>query len=322
MLKQPRTILFFTAVVLLGMLLGSKACAQEQPVPVSAVRAEEKPIYNSVTAGGTVEAERSYAFCTEGNAAVAAVYVQEGEAVQAGQPLWLLEPSSELRWTTSLLENAAAVLSGSEDSERTAASVAQGPVTVCAPADCTLLTVPSAGQSVPAGLTYAQAVDLAALRLRVKISEAFVAEVQAGQQANITVSATGKQYAGQVRSVAPVARQAVSLTGGQGAVTVSAVLQIDGADGSLRPGYSANAKIFVDEKAAAVVLPYEAIRQEGTEEFVYVIGADSRIHRRPVTTGYALSQAVEVTEGILPGELAVIDSPGELAEGMLAEVTA
>jgi len=28
-----------------------------------------------------------------------------------------------------------------------------------------------------------------------------------------------------------------------------------------------------------------------------------------------------VTEGILPGELAVIDSPGELAEGMLAEVT-
>ena len=63
------------------------------------------------------------------------------------------------------------------------------------------------------------------------------------------------------------------------------------------------------------------IWQEGTEEFVYVIGADSRIHRRPVTTGYALSQAVEVTEGILPGELAVIDSPGELAEGMLAEVT-
>ena len=158
------------------------------------------------------------------------------------------------------------------------------------------------------------------MRLRVNIAEAFIADVQAGQRANITVSATGGVYAGRVESVAPVARQAVSLTGGSGAVTVSAVLRIVGADESLRPGYSASAKIFVDEKESAVILPYEAIRQEGREEFAYVIGENGRVSRRAVTTGYALSQAVEVTSGIAPGELVVLEAAGELADGVPVEV--
>ncbi len=322
MLKRPRMILVFTAVILLGMLLGSAAHGQERTAVVTAVRAECKPIYNSVTASGTVEAEHSYAFSARRNALVGEVYCQAGETVRAGQALWRLEPAEELRWTVELLQNAAAALSGGADSERVEVALEKGPEIVCAPADCTLLTVPSAGQSAPVGLTYAQAVGLGALRLRVDIAEAFVAEVCAGQRANITVSATGGVYAGRVQSVAPVARQAVSLTGSPGAVTVAALLQIEDADRSLRPGYSASAKIFVDEKAEAVVLPYEAIRQEGREEYAYVIGQDRRLQRRSVKTGYALSQAVEVTDGIAAGELVVLESAEELADGILAEVAA
>lgn len=322
MRKKPRTVLAATAVILLGMLLASVLRGQERAIAVTAVRAEAKPIYNSVTANGTVEAEHSYAFAVSRNAAVGEVYCKEGETVGAGQALWRLEPSEEVRWTAEMLQNAVAALAGGEASERVETALAGEPVTVYAPADCTLLSVPMAGQSAPAGLAYAQAVDLNALRLRVDIAEAFVAEVKSGQRANITVSATGAMYAGRVESVAPVAKQAISLTGGSGAVTVSAILNIADADGSLRPGYSANAKIFVDEKESAVILPYEAVRQEGRSEYVYVIGADGRAYRRDVLTGYALSEAVEISAGLAPGDLVVLSSEEELSEGALTEVRA
>lgn len=322
MRKKPRTALVITAVILTGMLLVSALQGQERVIAVTAIRAEAKPIYKSVTANGTVEAEHRYVFTVPRNAAVDEVYCTEGEAVQAGQALWRLAPVEELRWTADLLQNAAAALAGGESSERVETALEDAPVTVYAPADCTLLSVPAAGQSAPAGLTYAQAVDLGALRLRVDIAEAFVADVQPGQCANITVAATGALYAGKVESVAPVAKQAISLTGGSGAVTVSAILNIVDADGTLRPGYSANAKIFVDEKESAVVLPYEAVRQEERSEYVYVIGEDGRAHRRDVSTGYALSEAVEISAGLAPGEPVVLSSEDALFEGVPVEVRA
>lgn len=322
MLKKPRVVLCVTAAILLGMLLYSRVWGQERAVPVTTARAESKEIYNSVTASGSIEAERGFAFCARGDAQVCEVYCQPGDAVQVGQALWQLRPADEPRWTAELLENAAALLSGSESCERIVTPLDGETVTVRAPADCTLLTAPVPGRSVPAGLPYAQAADLNALRLRVEIAEAFVADVCAGQQANITVSATGNRYAGRVLSVAPVARQAVSLTGSPGAVTVSALLQIEGADGALRPGYSASAKIFVDEKPAALVLPYEAVRQEGQSEYVYVVGTDGRARRRPISTGYALSSAVEITGGLTEGETVVVGSPEGLTDGALVEAAA
>ena len=320
MMKKPRTVLVITAVILLGMLLGSYAARQEPTVPVTAARAECRPIYNSVTASGTVESAHSYTFTARQNAVAGKVSCATGETIRAGQPLWQLSPTEDLRWTADMVRSAAAALIGETDSEAIETALSGAPATVYAPADCTLTAVPSEGQPIQAGLAYAQAIDLEAVRLRVNIAEAFIADVQAGQRANITVSATGGVYAGRVESVAPVARQAVSLTGGSGAVTVSAVLRIVGADESLRPGYSASAKIFVDEKESAVILPYEAIRQEGREEIAYVIGENGRISRRAVTTGYALSQAVEVTSGIAPGELVVLEAAGELADGVPVEV--
>lgn len=320
MIQKSRVVLFFTAVILFGMLLGSAVRHQERAVSVTAVTAEEKPIYNSVTAGGTVEAERSYAFCAKGNAAVSEVYCKEGGAVQTGDALWRLEPIESPQWTAELLQTAFSVLTGSEACERVTTAVDDGGVIVYAPASCTLLTVPAVGQSAPAGLPYATAADLTALRLRADIAETFVADVRPGQRANITVSASGSVYSGKVESVAPVAKQAVSLTGTAGAVTVAAILRIQGADEALRPGYSASAKIFVDEKPAAVVLPYEAIRQEGETEYVYVIDAENRLHRRTVETGYALSQAIEILDGVTAGERIVLEADGELTPGTLVEV--
>ena len=105
-------------------------------------------------------------------------------------------------------------------------------------------------------------------------------------------------------------------------MTVSAILKIVDADGTLRPGYSANAKIFVDEKESAVILPYEAVRQEERSEYVYVIGEDGRAHRRDVSTGYALSEAVEIAAGLVPGDLVVLSSGDALFDGALIEVRA
>ena len=61
MLKNARAVLWVTAAVLLTMLLGSRFYGWERAVTVTAVHAECKPIYNSVTASGSVEAARRIA---------------------------------------------------------------------------------------------------------------------------------------------------------------------------------------------------------------------------------------------------------------------
>jgi membrane fusion protein (multidrug efflux system) len=96
-------------------------------------------------------------------------------------------------------------------------------------------------------------------------------------------------------------------------LTVRALL--DNEDGRLRPGMFLTVSLLRDD-IVALVIPETAIVPERSTQFVLVVGNDSMIERRQVRTGRRRPGFVEVTHGLEPGEVVVVEGtqkalPGE-----------
>jgi len=83
---------------------------------------------------------------------------------------------------------------------------------------------------------------------------------------------------------------------------------------SLILGRIVEARIAIGHHDDTIVVPAQAVRggEEGTAEVVVV--ADHKAHVRKVETGLRDGDRVEITSGIAPGDLIVVDDPVGLAE--------
>ncbi|WP_334135929.1 efflux RND transporter periplasmic adaptor subunit [Tepidimonas sp.] len=102
-------------------------------------------------------------------------------------------------------------------------------------------------------LTIAQ--DLKRLKLDVAVDEADIGAVREGLPATFTVSAYPRR-----RYPASVGRVAFGATKTDNVVTYTATLDVDNADGSLRPGMTATASIRAVERKGVLVVPNTALR--------------------------------------------------------------
>jgi RND family efflux transporter MFP subunit len=85
-------------------------------------------------------------------------------------------------------------------------------------------------------------------------------------------------------------------------------------DPSLRPGGFASVDIVAGSQEAPV-LPESAIQSDDKGNFVYVVGKDNRAQRRPVKTGTVTPAGIAVVEGISGNELIVLRAGGFLNPG-------
>lgn len=315
--KQARTVLVSTAVILAALLLWSWQNRPPEAEQVQVGTASVQDIYNSVTITGTVEAADSTALCPAENAVVAAVYASVGDTVEQGEVLCTLadvpqEAGSET--VQAVWES----LSG-----QSAHTVTAGQANIlCAPVSGTVLTIPSVGEAVIAGLPCIRVADLSSLRVRAQSPELYAGELAAGQRANVTASAAGDTvYGAQVDSVSPVAVRAMSLTGQSGEATVETILSLCGDTEGLRPGYSASVKIFTEYHPDAVVVPHEAVCQRGEQEYVFCVENGHAV-QCPVTTGYMLETVTEIVEGLAPDAAVVLSPSDTLTDGAPVEVAA
>ncbi|TSE31872.1 efflux RND transporter periplasmic adaptor subunit [Tepidimonas charontis] len=102
-------------------------------------------------------------------------------------------------------------------------------------------------------LTIAQ--DLRRLKLDVAVDEADIGVVHEGLPATFTVSAYPRR-----RYPARVGRVAFGATKTDNVVTYTATLDVDNADGSLRPGMTATASIRAVERTGVLLVPNTALR--------------------------------------------------------------
>ena len=89
-----------------------------------------------------------------------------------------------------------------------------------------------------------------------------------------------------------------------GTRTVTVKAALPNGDGALRPGQFASARLVLERRAGAVVVPEEAVVTRGEQRFVFVV-RDGVAAAREVTTGERLPGKVEIPTGLRIGETIV-----------------
>ncbi len=86
-------------------------------------------------------------------------------------------------------------------------------------------------------------------------------------------------------------------------------------DLSLFPNQFVNARLLVDTKRGAVIIPTAAIQRSTQSSFVYVVGQDSTAQVRDVRVGLNEGDYAAIEAGLEPGEVVVIDGIDKLQQG-------
>src|SRR4051812_45817998 len=163
------------------------------------------------------------------------------------------------------------------------------------------------GDYVNRGTKVAVVVRVNPLRVQLTVPEQFISAVRVGQPVNFEVDAyPGQQFTGTIKYVAP------SLQADQRALTIEA--NVPNANGMLKPGLFATARIERAERTSGVVVPKSAVQITSGTSRVFVVNGD-HVEDRIVTTGDTVGDLIEITTGLKSGERVATQSVGQLADG-------
>jgi membrane fusion protein, multidrug efflux system len=91
-------------------------------------------------------------------------------------------------------------------------------------------------------------------------------------------------------------------------------------DNALFPNQFVNARLLLEVKRGATVVPAAAIQRSPQGAFVYVVKADQTAAMRPVTIGVSQGDATAISAGLVLGDLVVTDGVERLRDGVPVEV--
>ena len=172
----------------------------------------------------------------------------------------------------------------------------------------------SVGDYVTRGTKVVSVLRINPLRLQLTVPQQFSIEVGVGRAVSLEVdTAPGRTYTGQVRYVSP-ALQADSRT-----LIVEAV--VANADGTLKPGSFATAKIEQATSTPGILAPAAAVRTVSGTSRVFVV-AGGRAEERLVTVGQGLRDFIEITSGLKAGEQVATTNLTQLVDGVAVTPTA
>lgn len=151
------------------------------------------------------------------------------------------------------------------------------------------------------------------LQLRLTVGESQIADLQVGQQAEITGSGFRNSiYYGTVTEIADEATQTLSGTSQETVVEVLVSVEDPGDD--IKPGFSAKARIITEEKPDILIAPYETVdADEDGKEYVFLY-RNGKAVRADVATGEEYENGFEILSGIEVGDI-LLYHPEQLTDG-------
>ena len=156
-------------------------------------------------------------------------------------------------------------------------------------------------------------VDMDSLEVQVDVNEAYINRVVPGQKVDATLNAYPDwKIPGSVIAIIP--------TADRGKATVKVRIAIKDKDRRIVPDMGVRVAFLSAERArpaaraAAVLVPAEAVRAEGAQGVVFVY-ANERVQRRAVTLGTQADGQRQVLSGLKDGERVVLSPPASLADG-------
>lgn len=91
-------------------------------------------------------------------------------------------------------------------------------------------------------------------------------------------------------------------------------------DNALFPNQFVNAKLLVETKHDAVLIPAVGVQRSSQGTFVYVVKSDQTVDMRMVKVSAAQSGTAAIESGLNPGELVVVDGTDKLRQGSRVSV--
>ena len=145
------------------------------------------------------------------------------------------------------------------------------------------------------------------LRLRMPIPEDDVQYVHVGDTMQIRVDAIGRSFTGKIvrftRDVNFETR------------TMETEVDVDNQDLSIDPGMYANTELQLARENNVTTIPVEALVLKESQEAVYALDANNRVHIRNVEIGLRGSTLAEVKSGLEPGERVILGGQENYTEG-------
>lgn len=173
------------------------------------------------------------------------------------------------------------------------------------------LVGPASGQS--GAMPIVQLIDTTHLRLVVPVPEAYVGEMQVGQQVAFTVPAhPGETFR------APIAR--ISHDVEQNTRTMPVELDVHSIDGRLSPGSYSSVKWPVHRAAPTMFVPVSAVTNDQQRTFVERIG-NGKAEWVDVVTGLSVGANIEVFGDLKPGDEVIRNATDAIRPGQQVKAT-
>jgi RND family efflux transporter MFP subunit len=143
------------------------------------------------------------------------------------------------------------------------------------------------------------------MELKAQLAELDLTAIAPGVSAQVVPVGGTKAFTGQVWQIAPVIDPATR----QGTARIALAYAPE-----LRPGGFASVTIRAGTLVAPV-LPESAVLSDNNGTYVYVVGADNKVQRRPIKQGQITPQGIVIIEGLNGSERVVLRAGGFLQPG-------
>ncbi|HKJ85637.1 MAG TPA: efflux RND transporter periplasmic adaptor subunit [Spirochaetia bacterium] len=314
------------------------------PVSVEAVEIARDRLIGDVTANGLIRGSREVTVVSETQGIIEEVGFALGESVTEGSVIVTLDDTiqslavAEAREAVSTAEldlaaaerlvssgnapqvqltRARATLAGAR-ARLAQAEKARNDRTIESPIEGLVATMDSsiqAGNSITVGAPIARIVDTNELEIMLSLGEREIQYVADGAPAYVSLAAAGEaEMRGYVHSIAAGSDPATG--------SFPVVVRWRNTIGSrARSGLSASVRIPPVGAPVALTVPANAVREAGTERYVYVASNDGFARRRIVETGARYGDRLVVTRGVEPGDQVIVSGLGNIADGSRVAVT-
>lgn len=159
------------------------------------------------------------------------------------------------------------------------------------------------GETTLAGELIGRVSGPGAYIIEADVPEADIAAVAVGKRATVTFDALSSDdiFGATVVSIDPAANVI------QDVIYYTITLALDGQDGRLKEGMSADIDVLVSERKQVLTVPYRAIERDGSKTFVEIAKSDTESERRQVTTGVEGDDGtIEIVSGVSEGEQVIV----------------
>jgi len=167
--------------------------------------------------------------------------------------------------------------------------------------------------STPETAAIVNLTDFKTLRLQVAVPETEVTHIKIGEPIRWTADDyPGEHFDGKVTRAYWALDKATK--------TMLTETQMPNPGMKLQPGMLVNARIGIEKKEDALLLPVQALIKEKTNSFVFIY-QDGRVKKAPVQVGFNDGTNVEIVTGIKPADLAIVPGQQVLRDGQVVKAT-